>query len=72
MDINIVREAVTVVSFTLFVGIVAWAWSGGNRQRFAEAARLPLDEDGPAAFSPDGADVHRGKPAQAMEKGQRP
>ena len=44
MDINIVREAVTVVSFVIFVGIVLWAWSSANRERFAEAARLPLDD----------------------------
>lgn len=45
MDINLVREAVTVVSFVSFLGIVAWAWSSANRGRFEEAARLPFDED---------------------------
>jgi len=45
MDINTVREAVTVASFTIFIGIVLWAWSGANRQRFEEAAQLPFDEN---------------------------
>lgn len=45
MDINLVREAVTVVSFLAFVGIVWFAVHPGNKQRFDEAARLPLDED---------------------------
>ncbi len=44
MDINLLREVVTVLSFASFVGIVAWALHPGNRERFEEAARLPLDE----------------------------
>ena len=42
--INLLREAVTVASFTAFLGIVAYAAYPGNRKRFDEAARLPLDE----------------------------
>ena len=45
MDVNIVREAITVLCFLFFLSIVAWAWSGSNRERFAEAARLPLEDD---------------------------
>ena len=45
MDINLVREAVTVVSFITFVGIVWFAVHPGNKKRFEEAARLPLDEE---------------------------
>ena len=44
MDINILREAVTVVSFTVFIGIVWWAWSGSSKKGFDEAARLPFEE----------------------------
>lgn len=44
MDINVLREIVTVAAFCAFVAIVAWAWSGGNRERFEEAARAPLDD----------------------------
>lgn len=45
MDINLLREGFTVVSFAVFVGIVLWAWSGANRSRFEEAARVPFDDD---------------------------
>lgn len=47
MDINLLREAVTVLSFGTFVGIVAFAVHPGNRKRFEEAARLALDDDLP-------------------------
>ena len=43
-DINLLRIGVTVVSFVVFVGIIAWAASPRNRERFEQAARLPLDE----------------------------
>ncbi len=46
MDINTVREIVTVASFLVFVGIMLWAVSAANRQRFEEASRLPFEEDG--------------------------
>lgn len=57
MDINILRAIVTVASFVAFVGIVLWAWSGANRERFAEAARLPFDDDAPAASSRRGGEA---------------
>ena len=46
MDVNLLREAVTVLSFACFLAIVAFAAHPRNRQRFEEAARLPLDEEG--------------------------
>ena len=46
MDINLLREAVTVLSFAGFLGIVAFAVYPGNRSRFEEAARIPLEDDG--------------------------
>ncbi len=45
MDINDLRSIVTVVSLLTFLGIVAWAWSRGNRASFDEAARLPFADD---------------------------
>ena len=45
MDITTLRSLVTLTLLLVFVGIVAWAWSGRNRQRFDEAARLPFDDD---------------------------
>jgi cytochrome c oxidase cbb3-type subunit IV len=34
----------TVVVLILFTGIVIWAWSGRNKARFEEDARIPFDE----------------------------
>ena len=45
MDINLLRSIITVVTLITFVGIVLWAWSGRNRARFEEAARLPFEQD---------------------------
>lgn len=42
LNINDLRSAVTVISLLVFVGICAWAWSRGNRERFTEAAELPF------------------------------
>ena len=39
------REAVTLISFAAFLGIVIWAWSGRRKSQFDAAARIPLDED---------------------------
>jgi cytochrome c oxidase cbb3-type subunit 4 len=46
MDVNTVRGLLTLAFLIAFVAIVFYAWSGRNRQRFDEAARLPLDENG--------------------------
>ncbi len=45
MDINLIREVVTVISFLTFVGIVWFAVHPANKKRFEEAAQLPLDEE---------------------------
>ena len=45
MDLNILRIAVTVASFAVFIGIVVWAWSRRNKAAFDEAARLPFVDD---------------------------
>lgn len=45
MDINLLREIATVLSFTAFVGIVAWAWSRRTRAAHDEAARIPFEQD---------------------------
>jgi len=42
MDINDLRAATTVVSFALFVGIMAWTWARRRRAGFDEAAQLPF------------------------------
>jgi cytochrome c oxidase cbb3-type subunit 4 len=45
MDINIVREAVTVISFIIFIGILAWAYGKGSKPGFDQAAMIPFEED---------------------------
>lgn len=45
MDINLLREIVTVVSFVTFIGIMGWAWSRRNRASFEEAGRIPFLQD---------------------------
>jgi len=44
-NMNLMREAVTLVSFAAFLGIVIWAWSARRKSQFDAAARIPLDED---------------------------
>jgi len=46
MDLDVVRYAVTVLSFLIFAGIVAWALSPRNRASFEEARQLPFLESG--------------------------
>jgi cbb3-type cytochrome oxidase subunit 3 len=46
MDVTLLREAVTVVSFAVFMGIVWYAARPGNRTYFDRAAQLPPDEEG--------------------------
>ncbi|MET4580171.1 cbb3-type cytochrome oxidase subunit 3 [Ottowia thiooxydans] len=45
MDINTLRSMVTVTALVVFLGIVWWAWSGKNKERFDEAANLPFEQD---------------------------
>ena len=41
---NLMREAVTLISFAAFLGIVIWAWSARRKSQFDAAARIPLEE----------------------------
>ena len=45
MDLNDLRSVVTLVSFLVFLGIVAWAWSARRRSAFEAAAQLPFAEE---------------------------
>jgi cytochrome c oxidase cbb3-type subunit 4 len=54
MDINVMREIVTVASFLAFAGVVAYALTPRNKQRFEEAARLPLDDEPPCVGGQEG------------------
>jgi cytochrome c oxidase cbb3-type subunit 4 len=44
-NMNLMREAVTLISFAAFLGIVIWAWSARRKSQFDAAARIPLEED---------------------------
>ena len=42
MDLDTLRSAVTLLSFLVFAGIVAWALSPRKKAAFDEAERLPF------------------------------
>jgi cytochrome c oxidase cbb3-type subunit 4 len=45
MDGAMMNSVMTVISFLVFVGIIYWAYSGKNKARFEQLARLPIDND---------------------------
>jgi cytochrome c oxidase cbb3-type subunit 4 len=45
LDVNMLRSLVTVVSFLVFIGIIAWAYSRKNSVDFEKAANLPFEQD---------------------------
>ena len=45
MDYSILGSVMTVVMLVVFLGIVAWAFSGKRSAAFEEAARVPLEDD---------------------------
>jgi len=40
-----ISGVVTAVLLIAFVGITAWAWSSRQRERFDDAAQLPLRDE---------------------------
>jgi len=53
-DFNLLRSAVTVFSFIVFLGIIAWTFARARHQAFDEAAALPFCEDGTTGMSLQG------------------
>jgi len=45
MDSGTVSGIVTVIFIVVFIGIVWWAYSKGNKQRFDDAGKLPFNEE---------------------------
>ncbi|MGZ5047533.1 MAG: cbb3-type cytochrome oxidase subunit 3 [Usitatibacter sp.] len=45
MDVTFMREAVTVLSFTAFVAILAYVLHPANRKRFDDASRIVFDDE---------------------------
>lgn len=43
MDLNDIRSAVTLASFALFMGLMAWTWWPKHRAAHDAAARLPFE-----------------------------
>jgi cytochrome c oxidase cbb3-type subunit 4 len=69
MDINLLREAVTVLSFLGFMGIVAYAVSPNNRRGFEDAARVPFDDElPPPQPSPKGEGASAGDGFAKLEQ----
>jgi cytochrome c oxidase cbb3-type subunit 4 len=44
MDINTLRNLMTLLAFGAFLGIIWWAYSPSRRDRFEQDARLVFDE----------------------------
>jgi cytochrome c oxidase cbb3-type subunit IV len=45
LDVTTLRIIATLASLATFLGIAWWAYSGRNRDRFQEAARIPFEQD---------------------------
>jgi cytochrome c oxidase cbb3-type subunit 4 len=45
MDFNLLRSAITVVSFLTFLGVIYWAYNEHNRARFEQEGRRVLDDE---------------------------
>ncbi len=74
MDINTLRSAVTLLSFLLFIAIVAWAWSRRQARDFDEAAQLPFTDDvAQLPFVDDAAQLPLADEAKlALKTGSKP
>jgi len=48
MGMGTFRGIVTAVLLFLFLWLIAWAYSRSRRAEFEAAARVPLEEEGPA------------------------
>ena len=45
MDINTLRNIMTLLAFGAFLGIVWWAYGPSRRERFERDARLVFDDN---------------------------
>ncbi len=45
MNFTIISSVVTVISLVVFLGILYWAFSAENKEKFEELARLPIDNE---------------------------
>ena len=47
VDINLLREALTVAAMAAFGGVLWWAYAPARKQRFADQARSILEDGQP-------------------------
>ena len=45
LDLGLVRGIATVFALVAFIVVVLWAYSKRTKEKFKEAAQLPLEED---------------------------
>ena len=45
MDVTLLRILATLASFATFLGIAWWAYSGRNKGRFEQDARIPFEQE---------------------------
>lgn len=45
MDVNTLRIIATLLCFATFIGLLVWACSTRNRERFEEDAKIPFLQD---------------------------
>ncbi|MDO8653861.1 MAG: cbb3-type cytochrome c oxidase subunit 3 [Undibacterium sp.] len=45
MNFTLLSSIVTVISMLVFIGIIVWAFSSANKERFEKMARLPIDNE---------------------------
>jgi cytochrome c oxidase cbb3-type subunit IV len=45
MDVNTLRIIATLLCLTTFIGLLVWAYSKRNRERFEEDAKIPFLQD---------------------------
>ena len=43
MDLNDIRSLVTLASFAIFLGLMAWTWWPARQDAHDAASRLPFD-----------------------------
>ncbi len=65
MDAGLAHGLWTAFLLVTFAAIVGWAWSGRRKRDFDEAARLPLEDDPPAAGDAGGSEDGSGSRARA-------
>jgi len=53
MDSGTISGIVTVVFLAVFIGIIWWAYSKGNKQRFEDDGKLPFADDDSTAKQGD-------------------